>query len=152
MVWYPFLPFYGPTSFFPSSSCGPTLLYSLVSTSFSWNVRVLCNLAVDPPLTMANHSLYQFFACYVKMRSVVKPTAEHWSFARLNARKSHKYKSGESHVPRVLGFLPKNCSGDTGEPVCELSSSISVDTNFFNKGRRYRSHRDSDVRSPKRWL
>ncbi|KAK0430959.1 hypothetical protein EV421DRAFT_1912321 [Armillaria borealis] len=42
------------------------------------------------------------------------------ALAMLNARKSHKTKSGESHVPRVLRFPPQNRSGDPGEPGVDI--------------------------------
>ncbi|KAK0432434.1 hypothetical protein EV421DRAFT_2000768 [Armillaria borealis] len=42
------------------------------------------------------------------------------ALAMLNARKSHKSKSGESHVPRVLRFPPQNRSGDPGEPGVDI--------------------------------
>ncbi|PBK58459.1 hypothetical protein ARMSODRAFT_1010144, partial [Armillaria solidipes] len=42
------------------------------------------------------------------------------ALAMLNARKSHKPKSGESHVPRVLRFPPQNRSGDPGEPGVDI--------------------------------
>ncbi len=146
-VWHHFLSFQVPT-YFPSSSSGPTLLYSLALTSFSQNVRLSLQ-SYHQPTTDNSQSQFILIHCLLcEYVLCVGNCILIWdqSLARLNSWKGHKSEHSESHL---LRFPPKNCSADNGEQVCTLYSWILVCTNFLDTGWQYPSHRDSDIWSCK---